>query len=89
MQRRTSEPADEELLHGIHPDWLLVERVIAQRFTIGQQQYLVKYARLDDPMLASTSWWMRSSCGMRGQPADDVRHHQPVCLQADYCKIEN
>ena len=42
MQRRASEPADDELVNGIHPNWLVVERVIAQNMTVRRHEYLVK-----------------------------------------------
>lgn len=42
MQRRLSEPPDEDLVNGVHQDWQVVERIIAQRVTVGRQEYLVK-----------------------------------------------
>ena len=46
MQRRMSGALMDEhddLVDGVHQDWLVVERVIAQRKTLRRQEYLVKY----------------------------------------------
>lgn len=44
VQRRAVDGVDEELTEGIHPDWLQVERIIAQRTTVRGLDYLVKCA---------------------------------------------
>ena len=48
IQRRHEGPGDEpeELVHGILPDNLLVERVIAQKPTVHGQLYLTKWRGL-------------------------------------------
>ncbi|KAK9793449.1 hypothetical protein WJX73_007753 [Symbiochloris irregularis] len=46
MQRRAVDGRDEELVEGIHPDWLLVERVIGQHTTVRGTDYLIKWCGL-------------------------------------------
>ena len=52
MQRRASgeEDNDPDMVNGIHPDWLLVHRVIAKKQTLCDTQYLTKWCAL-------LLWW--------------------------------
>ncbi|BDA49984.1 Chromodomain-helicase-DNA-binding protein 6 [Coccomyxa sp. Obi] len=62
MQRRASsgEPSDEDeesgqrgLVNGVHPDWMVVDRVIAQRGKGASLEYLVKWCQLS---YSETTW---------------------------------
>ncbi len=63
MQRRasSSEPTDDEegsaahkgLVSGVHPDWMVVDRVIAQRGKGASLEYLAKWCQLS---YSETTW---------------------------------
>ncbi len=62
MQRRgsSSEPTDEDeeslqrgLHSGVHPDWMVVDRVISQRGKGASLEYLVKWCQLS---YSETTW---------------------------------
>lgn len=76
---RTEQAEDEhgeaaQLVHGVHPEWRLPERVIAQEGEGRRADYLVKWRLLP---YSEATWEAASSLGL---PEDQARAHaaQPL-----------
>ncbi len=68
MQDSDDDSAEERAkVHGVHPDWLVAERVVARREAGRQAAFLVKWRGLP---YAEATWEPAASLG---SPEDHVR----------------
>lgn len=77
IQRRHDSSNDEfgDLVNGIHPDSLLVERLIAQKSTLHGQQYLTKWRSL----AYSESTW-ESEEALKNDKVGCLSDQKVICL---------